>query len=340
LQRSNYFFYDENVYAGYVNFARPLGERWNNSAGLRLEQTDATGDLQALLPELQEPPVELNYLRALPSAGLTYQYKPQHEFSLNYGRRINRPVYNVLNPFREQVSELSSSKGNPFLRPEIVNNLELGYTLKYRYNFKISYSNTMDQITRLIAPDDVDPRAGFITWENLATQKIYAANISLPFDITKWWNAYMNFSGSHLDNQANYGGEAIVDVQAWTYNIFQQHTFKLPGKFTGEISGWFNGPGVWGGVFLYETSWSLNLGLQRKFLQDQMNVRLSVNDLFHESGWSGYSVFNGLRAEGKGNWDSRRVSLTVSMNFGNDKIKSRRRQTGIEDEAKTVGGDQ
>jgi hypothetical protein len=71
-----------------------------------------------------------------------------------------------------------------------------------------------------------------------------------------------------------------------------------------------------------------------------MNVRLSVNDLFHESGWSGYSVFNGLRAEGKGNWDSRRVSLTVSMNFGNDKIKSRRRQTGIEDEAKRVGGDQ
>jgi hypothetical protein len=340
LQRSNYFFYDENVYAGYVNFARPLGERWNFSAGLRLEQTDATGDLQALLPELQEPPVELNYLSAFPSAGLTYQYKPQHVFSLNYGRRINRPDYNVLNPFREQVSELSSSKGNPFLRPEIVNNLELGYTLKYRYNFKISYSNTMDQITRLIAPDDVDPRAGFITWENLATQKIYAAIISLPFDITKWWNAYMNFSGSHLDNQANYGGEAIVDVQAWTYNIFQQHTFKLPGKFTGEISGWFNGPGVWGGVFLYETSWSLNLGLQRKFLQDQMNVRLSVNDLFHEAGWSGYSVFNGLRAEGKGDWDSRRVSLTVSMNFGNDKIKSRRRQTGIEDEAKRVGGDQ
>jgi hypothetical protein len=95
---------------------------------------------------------------------------------------------------------------------------------------------------------------------------------------------------------------------------------------------------VWGGVFIYETSWSLNLGLQRKFLKEQMNVRLSVNDLFRESGWSGYSSFNGLYAEGRGYWDSRRVSLSVSMNFGNTNVKSRNRKTGIEDEAKRVGG--
>ncbi|HLF63216.1 MAG TPA: TonB-dependent receptor [Saprospiraceae bacterium] len=336
-RRSNQFLYDENVYAGYLSFARSITEKWNFSAGLRLEQTDATGDLMAFLPELQEPPVELNYLNTFPTVGLTYQYKPEHVFALNYGRRINRPDYNVLNPFREQFSELSFSKGNPFLRPEIVNNFELGYTLKYRYNFKLSYSRTLDQITRLIAPDDVDPRAGFITWDNLAVQTIYAANISLPLEINKWWNAYVNLSGTHLDNQADYGGDAIVDVQAWTYNIYQQHTFKLPGQLTGEISGWFSGPGVWGGVFIYETSWSLNLGLQRKFLKDQMNVRLSVNDVFYESGWSGYSRFNGLYAEGRGVWDSRRASLSVSMNFGNKNVKSRNRKTGLEDEAKRIG---
>jgi outer membrane receptor protein involved in Fe transport len=122
-KRSNRFIYDEMVYAGYINFSRAIDEKWNFSAGLRLEQTDATGDLQAFLPELQEPPVKLDYLNAFPNAGLTYQYKPEHTFSLNYGRRINRPDYHVLNPFREQLSELSFAKGNPFLQPEIVNKL-------------------------------------------------------------------------------------------------------------------------------------------------------------------------------------------------------------------------
>lgn len=337
-RRSNQFKYHENVYAGYMNYSKKLNGKWNASAGLRVENTDATGDLLAFLPELEEAPVDFNYTSFFPSAGVTYQHKPEHSFSLNYGRRINRPDYNVLNPFREQLSELSYSKGNKFLQPEIVNNIELGYTFKYRYTFKLAYSNTSNQITRLIGPDELDPRAGFISWDNLATQKLYSANISLPVDITKWWNAYMNFSASYTDNQADYGDGRVVDVQAGSYNFFQQHTFKLGNKWKGEISGWYGGPGVWGGVFLYDPSYSLNLGLQRKFINDKMNVRLSVGDITYQSGWSGVSRFNGQVGNGQGNWDSRRASLSISYDLGNSNVKSRRRNTGIEDESKRVGG--
>ena len=338
-QRSNVFDYDEMVYAGYVNFARKLGEKWNFSAGLRLEHTDTRGELMAFDPDLNEPPVEANYLSAFPSAGLTWQIKPEHALSANYGRRINRPDYNVLNPFREQISELSYSKGNPFLKPEIVNNYELGYTLKWRYNFKLSYSKTIDQITRLIGPDEDDPRAGFITWDNLAEQHVYALNIAAPVEITKKWNAFFNASVSYKDNQADYGNGAIVDVQAWSYSLYQQHTFQLPWKLSFEVSGWYSGPGIWGGVFEYDPSWSLNFGLQRRFLEDQMNVRLTVNDVFYESGWSGTSEFNGLVSTGRGNWDSRRLSLSVSWNFGNRNVKTRKRSTGLEQEAERVSNE-
>jgi len=336
-KRSNRFKYDEKVYAGYISYNRDLSKKWKLAAGLRAEQTDASGDLQAFVPELQEPPVLLNYLSWFPNAGLTWDFAPKHSLALNAGRRINRPDYNVLNPFNNQISQLSYEKGNPFLRPEIVNNMELGYTLAYRYNFKLAYSRTTDQITRLIAPDEVDPRAGFITWANLADQTIISFNVSAPVQITKFWNAYCNASISHLDNQADYGDGAVVDVQAITYNIYQQHTFDLPFGFKGEISGYFSGPGIWGGVFIYETSWSLDLGLQRKFLNDRLNVRLSASDIFFESGWDGYSDFNGLYSLGSGRWDSRRVSLSLGYRFGNDNVKSRRRSTGIETEAGRVG---
>ena len=337
-RRSNRFFYDENVYAGYMNINGPINEKWKFSAGLRAEQTDATGDLRAFVPELEEPPVDFNYLSWFPSAGLTYQMAPKHAFNLNYGRRINRPDYNVLNPFNNQLSEISYEKGNPFLQPEIVNNLELGYTLAYRYNFKLAYSRTIDQITRLIGPSDFDERANFITWANLANQQIYSLNISAPFTVVKGWDAYINFSGSHIDNQADYGDEGVVDVQVWSYNFFQQHTLDLGKGYKGEVSGWFSGPGVWGGVFLYDPSWSLNIGLQKKFLGDKLNVKLSVQDIFYESGWSGVSSFNGLVSTGSGNWDSRRASISLSYNFGNQNIKARNRRTGIEEESKRVGG--
>ena len=338
-RRSNQFKYNEKVYAGYVNYARALGKKWQFSAGLRAEQTDAQGDLQAYLPELEEPPVLFNYLSWFPNAGLTWAYAENHNFALNAGRRINRPDYNVLNPFNNQISQLSYEEGNPFLKPEIVNNVELGYTLAQRYNAKLAYSRTTNQITRLIAPDPNDPRAGGISWDNLADQTVLSINFSAPVQFFKWWNAYINASASHLDNQATYEDGGVVDIQAFSYTIYQQHTFNLPLDIKGEISGYFSGPGVWGGVFLYESNWGLNVGLQRKFMQDRLNVRLSADDLFYQTGWSGYSDFNGLYSYGSGRWDSRRISLSLGYRFGNENVKSRKRNTGIETEAGRVGGE-
>ena len=272
------------------------------------------------------------------NAGITYALDARKGNTLNlaYGRRINRPDYNVLNPFRQQLSQLSYERGNPFLNPEIVDNIELGYTHAYRYNLKLAYSNTANQITRLIGPDDEDPRAGFISWDNLATQTVWSANLSAPVQVTKRWNVYANLSASYTDNQADYGDGGVVDVQVFNYSGFVQNTVELPWGLTGEIGGYFSGPGVWGGVFRYEAQGALNVGLQKKFLNDQLNVKISGNDLFFTSGWRGVSEFNGLRSVGRGNWDSRWVGLSLSYSFGNQKVKRRDRKTGLENEARRV----
>jgi hypothetical protein len=337
VSQSNLFGYDENVYAGYLNYSGNLNDRVSYSAGLRMEITDATGNLTSFNGQ-QEPPVDLNYVSFFPSAGLTYQLNQEkgNSLALNYGRRINRPDYNVLNPFRIQVSQLSFELGNPMLNPEIVDNFEFGYTLAYRYNFKLAYSKTSDQITRLIGPDENDPRAGFISWANLAENEVISFNAALPFTVTKGWDAFFNFDASYINNQADYGDGAVVDLQAFNYNIFTQHTFKLPWKLTGEIGGFFGGPGIWGGVFEYDVSWSLNAGLQRKFLNDQLNVKISANDIFYEIGWSGESNFNGQSGTGAGLYDSRRGAISLSYSFGNQKVKSRKRDTGLGEEAKRV----
>lgn len=335
--RSNTFDYDEKVYAAYVNYAGSLSQKIKYSAGLRAEKTDALGDLGAFRPDLQSPPVELDYINFFPSGGITYTARPTSVYSLNYSRRINRPDYNVLNPFRNQISELTYQRGNASLNPEIVNSVEVGYLWKYMYNFKLAYTLTTDQITRLIGPDDIDKRASFISWDNLSTQRIISFNASAPIQFKTWWNAYFNFSMSHIDNQADYGDGAVVDVQAFSYNIYQQHTLTLGRGWTGEVSGWFSGPGVWGGVFRYDSSYSLNLGVQKKFFGDRLNVRISAQDVTFQSFWSGTTAFDGQVGTGRGNWDSRRVGANISYTFGKGKAQARKRKTGIEAEASRAG---
>ena len=339
-RRSNQFDYSEDVYAGYLNYSASLGERWKFTSGLRVELTDFTGELTAFEEQRAEDPVGRTYVSFFPSAGLTYALDAQRGNTVNlaYGRRINRPDYNVLNPFRQQISQLSYERGNPTLSPEIVDNVELGYTHAYRYNFKLAFSNTANQITRLIGPDENDPRAGFVSWDNLASQQIVSFNASAPVQVSEKWNVYVNASASHINNQADYGDGATIDVQVFSYSFYMQNTVTLPWGLTGEVSGFYSGPGVWGGVFRYEDLGSLSLGLQRKFLSEQLNVKLSVDDALFTSYWQGYSEFSGLYSRGKGVQDSRRVSLSASYSFGNQKVKSRRRSTGIEDAAGRVGG--
>lgn len=336
VSRSNKFNYDENVYAAYLSYSKKLGKKWSFVSGVRAELTDATGDLITFDPALQEPPIDLNYFNLFPSAGLTWNVKPKHSWALNYGRRINRPDYNVLNPFRNQISELSIEKGNPFLKPEIVNNVELGYTFSYMYNFKLGYSVTNNKITRLIGPDETTPQAGFISWDNLATQSVLSFNASVPHKFTKWWRAFFNAGLSYIDNQANYGGDAIVDVQTFSYSIYQQHTFNLIKGFKAELSGYYSGPGVWGGTFVYGANWSVGAGLQRKFLNNKLKARLNVANIFNRIGWYGTSSFNGLVSTGDGMWDSRYVSLSLNYNFGNSNVKSRKRKTGLDSESKRI----
>ena len=343
---SNVFVYDEEVTAGYVTFHRGFGGEGPGgqgsaltfTSGLRVEHTSARGDLTRFDPERDTAAVDRDYVNLFPNVGITWNAAEKHAFSLSYGRRINRPDYNNLNPFLSFLSLVSFEQGNPTLQPEIVNTVELSHTFAYRYVTKLSYSRTEDQITRLIFRDETDERAGFITWENLASQDVVSLNVSVPAQATPWWEVYVTATGSWLNNQATYPDSAVVDVQAFNTNLFAQNTFSLPADVKLEVSGFFSGPGLWGGTFETQAMGALNFGLQRKFLADKLKVRLAADDVFFTQPWRATSEFDGISTRGGGDWDSRRVSVSLTYNFGNDKVKVRQRKTGLDDAAGRVGG--
>jgi len=330
---SNQFIYTENVNAAYVSYSRQL-KKWGFNAGLRAEQTNSEGDLQAYKPT-NDDNVKRHYLDFFPSAGLTYNVNPKNTLALNYSRRINRPSYQDLNPFQNRLDELTYEQGNPFLKPEYAHNLQLRHTFNYRFNTTLIYSHTQDQITRFL--DTAGTAANYITWLNLANQYSYSLAFSAPIQVRKWWNSFTNMTGSHTRNQADFGEGKIVALNVSTFNVYSQQTFTLPKGWTAEVSGWYNSPSIWGGTFKMNSMWSVDMGIQKKILKDKGNVKLGVSDIFRSNKWTGVSRFGALNLDIAGGWDSRRLKLNFTYNLGNSEVKAaRRRTTGLEDEQRRV----
>ena len=335
--RSNQFVYEENINAGYFNFNRKVG-KIGFQAGLRVEQTHSMGDLTSFREGEENQDFDREYVDFFPSGGLTYAPNEKHNFQLSYSRRINRPSYQDLNPFLNKLDELTFEQGNPFLRPEYANNIQLTHSFNYRFNTTFSFSHTKDLMTRIT--DTVDVNASYITWLNLADQYAYSLSLSAPIPITEWWSSFTNMTGSYTQNKADYGEGKLVNLDATTFNIYSQHTFRLPGDFSLEISGWYNSPSLWGGTFEMDAIWSIDAGVQKKVFDGRGNIRLAVSDIFKTNEWHGISSFGALDLDVGGGWDSRRLRVNFSYLLGNTQVKgARRRNTGLEDEQKRVKSD-
>ena len=93
--RKDHFRYDEQISAAYINFSRQV-KKWGFQAGLRAEHTATTGK-QVLLNKK----ISRDYTQLFPTAYISYAMNEKNQFGLNYGRRIERPNYQDLNPFQQ-----------------------------------------------------------------------------------------------------------------------------------------------------------------------------------------------------------------------------------------------
>lgn len=336
MDRTNQFTYQENINAAYVNYQRQAG-KWNFQAGLRVEQTNSDGKLTSERPTGNDR-VKRNYTDLFPSGGVTYQFDQKNAFRLTYSRRIDRPQYQDLNPFEYKLDELTYQRGNPFLKPQYSNNLQLGHTFNYTLNTTLGYSYTTDYITSIT--DTIEVVRSYITEANLSSQRTFSLSVSYPFAITKWWNTYTNLTMYNTRNLADFGEGKRIDAQANAVSVFSQQTFQLPKGLSLEISGFYNSPSIWGGNFRTREFWGVDAGVQKKVLEGRGNVKVSLSDIFLTMRWSGDSQFGGLYMVTRGGWESRQLRVNFTYNFGNQEVKSaRRRNTGLEDEQKRIKTD-
>lgn len=333
VNRTNDFQYTENVFAAYSNYSAQK-DKLGYQIGLRLEHTYSLGDLDAMVAVADEQ-VERSYTNLFPNLGLTYQLNEKNMLRLNYSRRLDRPNYQNLNPFEFRLDELTFQKGNPFLNPQYSNSIELTHQFNYRLNTSLSFTRTTDLMTEIT--DTAGTRQAFITNINLASQDVISLNVSYPFAPTKWWNVFANVSAFRISNSSIIEEGKEIDITVTAANVFMQHSFNLPKGVNLELSGFYASPSVWGGNFKTNSIWSMDFGAKKSILDGKGNLKLSVSDIFFTQPWVGKNSLGELQIDAMGTWESRRVRLNFTYNFGSKDVKSaRKRSTGLEDEASRI----
>ncbi|WP_082116104.1 TonB-dependent receptor [Hymenobacter terrenus] len=323
LNLSNRFRYDEVISAAYFNLNHTLN-KLNVQAGLRGEQTHATGR-----QVVKDENFQRDYYQLFPSAALKYSLSEQHEVALSMSRRINRPSYRQLNPFRYIIDPATSGKGNPNLRPETSYNLELNYTFKQKFTAGFSYSVTQDPITDVAYPETDSTTVS--TDVNLNRQQYAGLTLTAPITVGKWLTVYNNAVLYYIHFDGNLAG---TDLRAGrpAYNISSNSTLTLGKGWSAEINGRYDSRQRVG-FFEFQSFGQLGVGIKKEVWDRKATLKLAATDILYTTPLRATSIYNNYRQELFLRRDSRVVTLSFGWRFGNDKVAAAtRRNSGAEDE--------
>jgi hypothetical protein len=112
--RSNHFIYKENINAAYVNTSKDW-EKWSVQLGLRVEQTIVEGD-----EKLTNATFKKQYAQLFPSVVLLSHLNPKNDLSVSLSRRIERPSYRQLNPFKDYIDLSSIHQALTLILPLVI----------------------------------------------------------------------------------------------------------------------------------------------------------------------------------------------------------------------------
>jgi len=128
VEADNLFEYGEfrnSVYGGVTFNLKKIGMQ----ALLRVENSHISAD------SVTRP----DYTCFLPSVNLQYKFSVSHNLKFTYNRRINRPGIYDMNPYFRTDQNYNITQGNPDLRPDYRDRLQLTYTWNFGSNYFSPY---------------------------------------------------------------------------------------------------------------------------------------------------------------------------------------------------------
>jgi hypothetical protein len=320
-ENSNHFLFDENINAAYIT-TRKSWKRLGIQAGARFENTHLEGDLKEN-PAYAGISFDRNFNGLFFSTNMNYRLDStgKHNLALNYARRINRPNYQQFNPFLVFRDNYSYSQGNMNLAPAYFNNGQLQYRYKQLLTVGFMYARANDIIfsTTQLAGEKYISKAS-----NIGKGRQVVMIINLNFKVTKWWQTNIDMQGASMKLWSTLYSESInVNSILGRFANYNQFTFSK--TLSGNLSFNYN-PNDLQPQRNILSRYRIEGGLQKKILKDKGSLRLSFQDITR--GWIQRDRtinLNHTEEYHRGISDTRRVGISFSYRFGDEKFARKRR---------------
>ncbi len=334
--KSNHFLYDENINAAYLNGSKKWGKA-SLQLGLRLENTIAKGEQLAEVVDADQKEFDRNYTQLFPSAFFSYNMSKKHDLGVSLSRRINRPSYNQLNPFKNFLDPSTYSAGNPYLKPELSYSFEFTHTYDQRITTKLSYSHTTDVILQILSPDPSEAKLVAQTFENLSKYDYYGMEVSVPLSVGNWFSSVNNGTFYYGLYRGNLARTNLRNGRP-TFNINSNNTFNLPAGWSAELNGVYRHKEAYGFLDV-DPIWFVSAGVQKQFWDKKGSLKLNVSDAFFTNKVRGYTSLTGYTEVFNQSRDTQVATLSFTYKFGKSQVApSRRRTGGAEEEKSRAGG--
>jgi hypothetical protein len=263
--------FKESVFAIYSTYTSEFKDI-NIKLGLRGEYTYATPWTNKIkMAEKQK------YFKLFPTVNILFHLDKQHFHSivLNYNKKIRRPTFNDLNPYRLPMSEHSFIEGNPYLKPAYSNDYSTSLVLYNKYNLTFGVTTMRNDFSRITSEDSEDNNVMILRQENVAKNTNYYVNINLPIEVCSWWNLNTNLLGSR----------SIVKVIEEKDKIFVfqgggENAFILPEKVSFQLEGYYVSPSILGNIKMLSV-YKVNSSLRKSFVDNKITVSIFANDIFN-----------------------------------------------------------
>jgi len=313
LKLHDHFIYDENINAAYVSARGQFGKN-SLQLGLRIENTNSKGNSESMNQIDSE-----HYTNLFPSVFWQHAFNENNQLGFSYSYRIGRPNYQLLNPFVWMLDPYTFEKGNPFLQPQYTNALGINYTFKNRWITSIGFNDTRDLFTQVLAQDD-QTNVIYQTDENMSRSVDFNLSETAQLDITKWW--HLNATAIGMYKQVTSQASGVMTFSRWSYSGNISNALTLPHDWSAEVSGQYQSKQLWGN-FILQPQYQLNVGLQKRLLNNKMMVKISLDDVLNTSKGGAVVKYNDINMNIVNRWDSRKLNISVSYHFGNDNFKTR-----------------